>query len=142
VGDDAGCFASALASVQRWGGVLEHPAYSHAWPRFALPRPVRGAWSRCLFASIPEGRRAWVTEVSQSAYGHQARKRTWLYVVARHAPEALDWRDLEGTAWCGWNNPDRERMRERGKRTLSKAESKATPPAFSELLLSIARSCA
>lgn len=30
VGDDAGMFASALASVRRCGGVLEHPAKSYA----------------------------------------------------------------------------------------------------------------
>jgi hypothetical protein len=46
VGDDGGCFASALASVQRWGGVLEHPAFSYAWPHFDLVRPVRGKWTQ------------------------------------------------------------------------------------------------
>ena len=40
-GDDGGCFASALASVRKWGGVLEHPAYSAAWSHFDLPVPGR-----------------------------------------------------------------------------------------------------
>lgn len=56
IGDDGGTFASALASVRRFGGVLEHPAYSLAWARFGLPRPTRGYWTRSLW---DEG---WVTE--------------------------------------------------------------------------------
>jgi hypothetical protein len=46
-GDDAGCFAAALASVRRWGGVIEHPAGSAAWSAFRLPLPAIGgglAW--------------------------------------------------------------------------------------------------
>lgn len=39
VGDDGGCFASALASVRRCGGVLEHPAYSAAFAAHGLPKP-------------------------------------------------------------------------------------------------------
>src|SRR5882672_11456300 len=38
-GDDGGCFAAALAAVRKWGGVLEHPADSHAWRAFSLNRP-------------------------------------------------------------------------------------------------------
>lgn len=38
-GDDSGCFASALASVRRWGGVLEHPEASAAWGAFELNTP-------------------------------------------------------------------------------------------------------
>src|SRR5215472_11710687 len=36
-GDDGGTFAAALESVRRFGGVLEHPAYSAAWAEFDLP---------------------------------------------------------------------------------------------------------
>src|SRR5262245_42322222 len=45
-GADGGCFASALASVRRWGGVLEHPAYSDAWLAFNLPLPPVEGWQR------------------------------------------------------------------------------------------------
>src|ERR1700680_4051287 len=41
LGDDDGCFAAALASVRRWGGVLEHPADSRAWSAFILNPPPR-----------------------------------------------------------------------------------------------------
>lgn len=38
-GDDGGCFAAALASVRRWGGVLEHPEASAAWARHGINAP-------------------------------------------------------------------------------------------------------
>lgn len=40
-GDDGGCFEAALAAVRRWGGVLEHPYGSYAWPHFGIPKPPR-----------------------------------------------------------------------------------------------------
>lgn len=44
-GDDGGCFESALNSVRKFGGVLEHPWGSHAWPHFGLEIPSRfGGW--------------------------------------------------------------------------------------------------
>jgi hypothetical protein len=129
IGSDGGCFASALESVERWGGVLEHPAYSIAWARFNLTRPIRGGWMRCQFT----GARSWVAEVSQSAYGHRARKRTWLYYVGTTPPAALDWRDLPGTAWVGNDGSNG------AKPMLSKKEAKASPPAFRDALLSLAR---
>lgn len=140
VGADGGCFESALRSVRAWGGVLEHPAYTYAWPAHGLTTPKRNTWSRCIFSGN-DGSRSWVTEVSQSAYGHAARKRTWLYFVGHRAPPDLDWRDEPGTAWCGWNNPDRERSSAK-KPTLSKREAKASPPAFRDLLLSLVRTSA
>lgn len=126
VGDDGGCFASALASVRRFGGVLEHPAFSLAWPAHDLPRPVRGAWT--------EGAGGWVTEVSQGAYGHRARKRTWLYAVGSR-PAALDWSEPAPTATCSYltNHGGGELPR------LTKREAKATPLAFRDALLTIAR---
>lgn len=134
IGSDGGCFASALRSVQTFGGVLEHPAYSLAWQRFALPRPTRGSWSRDLFECPLTGCRPWVTEVSQSAYGHRARKRTWLYYIGRRHPPALDWRDLPGVAWVGNDGSAT------AKPHLSKLEAKASPAAFRDRLIEIARS--
>ncbi len=44
-GNDEGCFDAALAAVRKYGGVLEHPAESHAWEYFGLNRPPRsGGW--------------------------------------------------------------------------------------------------
>lgn len=129
VGDDGGCFASALAAVRTWGGVLEHPAESIAWETFDLVRPRRGEWRRGLLDT------GWVTEIHQSAYGHRARKRTWLYVVSA-SPVDVDWRSPKATATVSFlkNHGGGDLPR------LSKKEAKATPPAFAELLISIARS--
>jgi hypothetical protein len=83
-GLDGGCFAAALRVVREFGGVLEHPAYSQAWRAFGLVRPAERGWTRSLF---DEG---WTAQVDQAAYGHPARKPTWLYFVGDDPP-ALRW---------------------------------------------------
>lgn len=123
-GNDGGCFASALANVRRCGGVLEHPAGSNAWPAFGLLRPSGIGWQR---ASACE----WVCEVWQSAYGHKARKRTWLYYVGARPPVEARWERNPGTHQCGWFD--------RIKPTLSKKEASRTPQAFADYLLELAR---
>ena len=130
VGDDGGCFASALHAVRSYGGVLEHPAYSHAWPTYNLPRPIPGAgWTQSLFDL------GWVCEVAQSAYGHPATKRTWLYYVGNRAPFDLDWRVLDGVLAVG----DFGARTSVGKGRLQGRVASATPAAFREALVQLGR---
>lgn len=66
-GEDGGCFASALESVRRWGGILEHPAYSAAWWTFALPRPpYSGGWVRGIEWRVGRTRRAGCVRASRA----------------------------------------------------------------------------
>jgi hypothetical protein len=132
VGDDGGCFEAALRAVRMYGGVLEHPASSIAWKEFGLPRPTR-AWTQNFF---DEG---WVTEVSQVTYGHRARKRTWLYFVGP-PPSDLDWRDSEGECIVGdlWHGEGR-RLGRGDRPRMYQREALATPDAFRDALLSMAR---
>lgn len=127
-GNDGGCFAAALGAVRTRGGVLEHPAFSNAWPAHGLRRPTDIGWHLADMGGAAGP--GWVCEVWQSAYGHRARKRTWLYAVGQRPPE-MDWRREAGTAQVGWFD--------RIKPTLSKREAIATPPAFRDALLEIAR---
>ena len=125
-GNDGGMFAHALATIRRVGGVLEHPANSRAWPTFKLETPSGIGW--CAVNA-----REWTCEVWQSAYGHLARKRTWLYYVGSVPPLEGDWKRDPGTHQCGWFD--------RIKPTLSKRKASATPAAFAEWLLEIASRC-
>lgn len=88
LGDDEGCFKAALAAVRRWGGVIEHPWLSRAWPHHDLNTPPRaGGW---IVADFYGG---WTCCVEQGRYGHYARKPTLLYVAGidpNNLPE-LDW---------------------------------------------------
>lgn len=83
-GEDGGCFEAALAAVREHGGVLEHPANTHAWRKFGLARPGVEGWASSL------GDPGWTCEVDQFHYGHRANKRTWLYYVGPEPP-AMDW---------------------------------------------------
>ena len=132
-GEDGGCFAAALAAVRRWGGVLEHPAYSDAWAAFDLPAPPRlGGWVRGLCGG-------WSCHVEQGRYGHPAKKATWLYAFGVELP-ALRWgatADGASTAlvsWCG----NRTRADERRPR-VGKAAASRSPAEFRDLLIAMAR---
>ncbi len=124
IGDDGGCFLHAYLTVLKNGGVLEHPAKTIAWRQFGIVKPVRGKWIR-------DETGGWVTEVSQSAYGHRAQKRTWLFAVAPTLPE-LDWSDPKGTHQVGWFD--------RNKPPLGKREASLSPLAFVQVLIQIAES--
>jgi hypothetical protein len=139
-GDDAGCFKAALASVRKFGGVIEHPCGSHAWPHFNLNVPLReGGWIAADFHG------GWTCCVEQGRYGHYARKPTLLLAYGVDLPE-LDWGiseptfpqwaiDKHGLAYC-------KRAGElafQGGGTDSSPRI-GTPEPFRDLLISMARS--
>ena len=133
VGEDGGCFAAALASVRSYGGVLEHPALSLAWAAFDLPRPPSsGGWVRGFCGG-------WAAHVEQRHYGHRARKATWLYAYGVETP-SLRWGP--GAAPEVWISADRQRaeLAAMGIGQMQRKEAKATPPAFRDILISIAKS--
>ncbi len=168
LGEDGGCFASALESVRRWGGVLEHPWASHAWRAHGLVVPLRGGgWS------VAGDGMGWTCCVEQGHYGHRARKATWLYAVACDLPR-LRWgssQPIGPRSDEGFHSAEERRMfmrpppnmspewREKRRRWLERREAAgfkvhcgpermatrermATPTPFRDLLLSIARSAA
>lgn len=133
LGADGGCFEAALAAVEKWGGILEHPEGTLAWARFGLEVPQRGRWCRGLFA------KGWTCSVDQSNYGHRARKRTWLYYVGQAEPKPLDWSDGPSHVLVARN----ARTRRLGLPTMTNPlELRITPPRFAEALLALARGAA
>lgn len=138
-GNDGGCFAAALAAVRRWGGVLEHPAQSRAWSKFNIPSPAPWQWQQGLCGG-------WSVSLDQAAFGHPARKRTWLYAFGVTPPTFSP----AGSSPSGKvvrvyrkRNPDGSWSRTPRCETnheISHKAARATPPEFRDLLLSIARS--
>lgn len=132
-GEDGGCFASGLDSVRRWGGVLEHPAWSDAWARFLLPTPpITGGWVRGICGG-------WACHVEQGRYGHPTKKATWLYCFGVTPPpmrwgHVADAKSHALVSWCG-NHTKRGDVRPR----IGKATAAATPIDFAMALLGICR---
>jgi hypothetical protein len=136
-GDDGGCFATALGSVRKWGGVLEHPAASSAWEAFNLRKPPRaGGWVSA------DWRGGWTCCVDQGHYGHRAQKATWLYAVGVELP-SLVWGKSPRTVRLdeGFHSAEERRraIRTGVCQRLSKRERIETPDPFRDLLLSMAR---
>lgn len=134
-GHDGGCFKCALVDVRRFGGVLEHPAYSAAWAAFGLPKPNwRGGWTLGLDGGAS-------CYVEQGRYGLPVKKATWLY--------AFGFRDLPELRW-GFT-PDGEGERPNGPwggidgwrdswTTKAQGGTSRTPIEFRDVLLDLARS--
>lgn len=142
LGDDGGCFNHALAAVRLHGGVIEHPADSHAWRIFNIATPPRkGGW-------VLADELAWTCCVYQGHYGHFSGKPTWLYASGvpydklpqlrwgkceqRIHPRALELHGYEKARRIGMmamvGGKDKTRIRN------------ATPEPFRDVLLDIARS--
>jgi len=138
-GDDDGCFASALASARKWGGIIEHPWDSHAWAHFGLNVPPReGRW---VSSGLFDG--GWTCCVEQGRYGHYARKPTMLLAYHCELPE-LDWGESEPrldpavVARMGLKRATRlGELGARGGGTDSRPRI-GTPTPFRDLLISIA----
>jgi hypothetical protein len=137
LGDDGGCFAAALTAVRTWGGVLEHPADSHAWAHFDLNRPDRsGGW-------VKADKSGWTCCVYQGHYGHMAGKATWLYAFGVELPE-LRWGKCEqrlhpvALAKHGYAKARRIGMMAMVGGKDKKRIRDATPIEFRDVLISIA----
>ena len=142
VGDDGGCFQAALASVREWGGVIEHPEASKAWPWFGLTTPKRHAGWQSAGDGI-----GYTAYVEQGHYGHMSRKPTWLYAARVDLPD-LDWSKGEqrlhpvALARYGYAKARRIGMTAMiGGKDKTKIRN-ATPVEFRDVLISMARTAA
>lgn len=131
-GEDGGCFEAALDAVQRFGGVLEHPAYSAAFRAFELPHPVtRTGWTSDLWD------RGASCYIEQGRYGAPVKKATWLYVVGIEPLPQLRWGytadcDVRDGSGGGTNHGAWREYR-------SNSATSLTPPEFRDVLLGMAR---
>lgn len=137
LGDDAGCFLAALHAVRGFGGVLEHPAHSHAFRIYGLGSPpAAGGWVPSIDG---EG---WVCHVEQGNYGHPARKATWLYSVGPK-PRELKWGPSRGRRIEDGFHTNDERRTARAAgikpvKRISRADLICTPVQFRDVLLRLA----
>jgi hypothetical protein len=92
-----------------------------AWDAFGLPKPPDGGW-------VKAGEDSWVCCVAQGHFGHDTRKRTWLYAAHVTLLPSFPW-------WASLPAGDAFTL-------LSKKRRNATPVAFRDLLIRMARSVA
>lgn len=153
MGDDDGCFRAALEAICAHGGVIEHPADSHAWDRdhFDILKPPRaGGWiEACSNEPCTEGVDLHTCCVYQGHYGHFAGKPTWLLVAGARREDLpeLRWGKVEqrihpvALAKHGYAKARRIGMVAMvGGKDKTRIRN-ATTPEFRDVLIDIARRC-
>lgn len=126
---DPSCGPRAVEQVRTFGGVLEHPKDSALWHRCEMPRPgeLPDAWG---------GRSYYVEQVS---WGHTCVKPTWLYVVGARPELVRAGMRHGGEPTARITNGPRGASARKDLRRASTKECAATPIAFRDFLLSLAR---
>ena len=115
----------AVGQVQRWGGVLEHPAGSTLWRELELPRPGK------------RDELGFTVGLEQYWFGHPSTKKTWLYVSGTTPSEIPAFEIRMGFpvyVFAGGKGNYVPGSRHSGIRS-------ATPPAFARWLIETAERC-
>ena len=135
LGDDGQCFAFSLWYVRSFGGVIEHPEASHAWPFYGLNKPPKsGGWIEA------DNYGGLTCCVEQGHYGHKARKATWLYINGI-PPIDLIWGKSKGMRIDEGFHSKEEGRKKRAQsdykpvKRLSEKERIDTPVMFRDVLI-------
>lgn len=115
----------AVEQVRRWGGVLEHPAFSRLWTHCGLPTP----------GMFPDSHGGYTIHVEQWLWGHRAVKPTWLYIVGCDVPPMPPTPDTPRPPSGGRAATQRDRSTRSMLERLPRSQRPVTPPAFAEWLV-------
>lgn len=121
----------AVRRVQRYGGVLEHPAESTLWRHMGLPAAGRA----------PDGFGGWTAEVRQCDWGHKAEKLTWLYIVGCHPDELPPLPERREATHYIKSNRAGYRPSARKLPHVTHDEREHSPPEFAAWMVELARRC-
>jgi hypothetical protein len=137
-GAERDCGPRAVEQVRQFGGVLEHPARSRLWQHCGLP---------LVGGDEVDDWGGYALEVEQVAWGHVARKRTWLYIVGAPIDDVVATVRTGGTP-THWVSGGRNQMRKNGRagggvvphgiKVCSAQQRRRTPPAFAQWLVELA----
>lgn len=134
------CGPSAVNSVFLYGGALEQPAKSKLWEHCGLPLP---------FEKTNVAREGFSISVQQVAWGHVARKSTWLFFFGIERDLVLAGIRRGGTP-THWVSGSRRRkggavrggLVPLGIKVCSDEQRRRTPVLFAQWLVSLAREAA
>jgi len=123
----------SVRQVRKWGGVLEHPASSLLWPKAGLPAPGK----RDKYGG-------WTLPIVQQWWGHNAEKKTLLYIVGCEPCDIPTIPMILGSASHVVSNGSINHINfgQPGWRpAISHAEREHTPPDLARWLVDLASRC-